>query len=69
MNQRLLLILSILSIRVLSCPEHPAQVISYLNATGMEIGLLINFARPKLEYKATLCGPPLRGNLVPVRPG
>jgi hypothetical protein len=27
MKQRLLLILSILSIRVLSCPEHQAQVI------------------------------------------
>jgi GxxExxY protein len=32
-------------------PEHQAQLINHLNATGMEVGLLINFGRPKLEYK------------------
>ena len=31
-------------------PEHKAQVINYLNATGIEVGLLVNFANPKIEY-------------------
>ncbi len=32
-------------------PQHEAQVINYLNATGISVGLLINFGSPKLEFK------------------
>jgi len=31
--------------------EHQAQIINYLIATRIDVGLLINFGNPKLEYK------------------
>jgi len=32
-------------------PEHQSQLINYLHASDMEVGLLINFGNPKLEIK------------------
>ncbi len=31
--------------------EHQAQLMNYLKATGVKVGLLVNFGRPKLEWK------------------
>ena len=32
-------------------PEHAAHTINYLNTTSIKVGLLINFGKPKLEFK------------------
>ncbi|MGB9177786.1 MAG: GxxExxY protein [Pyrinomonadaceae bacterium] len=44
------IIIELKAVRSLA-PEHQAQIINYLNATGIEIGLLVNFGNPKLEYR------------------
>jgi GxxExxY protein len=44
--------------------QHQAQTISYLKASGLQIGLLINFARASLEQKRIL----LKDALLPPNP-
>ena len=36
--------------------EHMAQCINYLKASGLRFALLINFQRPKVEWKRIIFG-------------
>lgn len=45
-----LIIVELKCCRVL-LPEHQAQLINYLKASGKPVGLLVNFGSPKLEHK------------------
>jgi len=36
-------------------PAHEVQLVNYLKATGLEIGLLINFARERVEVRRKIC--------------
>ena len=44
------IVLELKAVDLLS-PVHKAQLINYLKATGLEVGLLVNFGHPKLEYR------------------
>lgn len=43
-------VLELKSVKSLAA-EHEAQLLNYLKATGMKVGLLLNFGRSKLEWK------------------
>jgi len=45
-----LVIIELKAVKALA-PEHLAQVMNYLKATGIEVGLLVNFGSTKLEYR------------------
>ncbi len=47
-EDKLLLELKALSV---FCSSHDAQVMNYLKATNLSVGLLLNFGRPKLGIK------------------
>ena len=43
-------ILELKAVKALA-PEHSAQILNYLKATGKEVGLLVNFGNPRLEIR------------------
>ena len=45
-----LVIIELKAVKLLK-PEHEAQLINYLKASRKHIGLLVNFGKPKLEWK------------------
>ncbi len=49
-------------------PEHSAQVINYLKASNLDVGLLVNFGRPSIEIRhlhnpILLPSAPIKSNL------
>ncbi len=46
----------ILEVKTVSdlCDNHFEQTINYLAVSGMEVGVLVNFRKPKLQYKRVI---------------
>ncbi len=38
------------------CPEHVAQCLNYLKASGLTVGMILNFQRTRLEWKRLVGG-------------
>jgi GxxExxY protein len=38
--------------------SHIAQMLGYLNITGLEVAILLNFKEAKLDWKRVVAGPP-----------
>ena len=52
------IVVELKAVRALA-PEHEAQIINYLKATGMHLGLLVNFgAWPKADIRSFVLGVP-----------
>jgi GxxExxY protein len=45
-----IIICEIKAVRAIA-PEHHAQLLNYLKATGLEVGLVLNFGGPSLTFK------------------
>ena len=43
------------------CDEHEAQLLNYLKATPYEVGLLLNFGAPSLQYHRSINSRPAPG--------
>ena len=42
--------------------QHEAQILSYLKASGLAVGLLINFAKSSLEHRRIILRDAFRGD-------
>lgn len=49
----------VVELKVVDCllTQHQAQLINYLKATGLDLGLLVNFGQPRVQYKRCYRGP------------
>lgn len=48
------LVIELKAVKALTA-EHEAQLMNYLKATGIKVGLLINFGKSKVEWKRLVC--------------
>jgi GxxExxY protein len=58
-------IAEIKAVRVLAV-AHEVQLVNYLTATGIEVGLLLNFGAPRLEFKRKVRSLPVPSIVGPI---